>query len=82
MKRYYGGIVAEPQAVRIKDNSTGTWGFGRSSITSVSLIADSIYDQLVAEVYTDSDMPVNAKMPAGRDEGDFYEAWPSSAKGP
>ena len=30
MKRYYGGIIAEPQGVRIKDNSTGVWGFGRS----------------------------------------------------
>ena len=65
MKRYYGAILAEPQGVRIKDNSTGTWGFGRSPLTSVSLVADSIYDQVMPEVYTDSDMPVNGKLAAG-----------------
>ena len=48
MKRYYGGIIAVPQGVRIKDNSTGVWGFGRSMLTSVSLVADSIYDQVLA----------------------------------
>ena len=31
MKKYYGAILAEPQGVRIKDNSTGVWGFGRSN---------------------------------------------------
>ena len=31
MKRYYGGLIAEPQGVTIKDNSTGVFGFGRSS---------------------------------------------------
>jgi len=82
MKRYYGAILAEPQAVRIKDNSTGTWGFGRSTITSVSLVADSIYDQIVPEVYTDGDMPVNAKMAAGRDESDFYEGLGIVCEGP
>ena len=46
MKRYYGAMIAEPQGVTIKDNSTGVFGFGRSSITSVSLVADSIYDQV------------------------------------
>jgi hypothetical protein len=74
MQRYFGGILAEPQGVHIKDNSTGVWGFGRSTITSVSLMADSIYDQVVPEIYTDSDMPVNAKIAAGRDESDFYNA--------
>jgi len=82
MKRYYGGVLAEPQSVRIKDNSTGTWGFGRSPLTSVSLVADSIYDQLVPEIYTDSDLPVNAKIAAGRDESDFYEALGIVGEGP
>jgi len=82
MKRYYGGILAEPQGVRIKDNSTGTWGFGRSPLTSVSLVADSIYDQVVPEVYTDSAMPVNCKIAAGRDESDYYEALGIVSEGP
>ncbi|QOY88176.1 phage tail protein [Paludibaculum fermentans] len=82
MKRYYGGLIAEPQGVRIKDNSTGVWGFGRSSLTSVSLIADSIYDQVVPEIYTDGEMPVNCKVAAGRDESDFYEAMGIVGEGP
>ena len=82
MKRYHGGILAEPQSVRIKDNSTGVFGFGRSMITSVSLIADSIYNQVLPEVYTDSNMPVNCKVAAGRDESDFYEALGVVCEGP
>jgi hypothetical protein len=82
MKHYYGGIIAEPQGVRIKDNSTGVWGFGRSMLTSVSLVADSIYDQVLPEVYTDTEMPVNCKVAAGRDESDFYEALGIVGEGP
>ena len=82
MKRYYGGIIAVPQGVRIKDNSTGVWGFGRSMLTSVSLVADSIYDQVLPEVYTDTEMPVNCKVAAGRDESDFYEALGIVGEGP
>ena len=82
MKRYYGGIIAEPQGVTIKDNSTGVFGFGRSTITSVSLVADSIYDQVVPEIYTDAEMPVNCKVAAGRDESDFYEALGIVGEGP
>ncbi len=82
MKHSYGGIIAEPQGVRIKDNSTGVFGFGRSTITSMSLVADSIYDQVVPEIYTDSEMPVNCKVAAGRDESDFYEALGIVGEGP
>ncbi|MBL8227259.1 MAG: hypothetical protein JNL98_02225 [Bryobacterales bacterium] len=82
MKRYYGGIIAEPQGVRIKDNSTGVWGFNRANITSTSLVADSIYDQIVPEIYTDAEMPVNCKIAAGRDESDFYEALGIVGEGP
>lgn len=82
MKKHYGGILAEPQGVRIKDNSTGVWGFGRSSLTSTSIVADSIYDQVLPEVYTDTEMPVNCKIAAGRDESDFYEALGIVGEGP
>ncbi len=82
MKHYYGGIIAEPQGVRIKDNSTGVWGFGRSSLTSTSIVAESIYDQVLPEVYTDTAMPVNCKVAAGRDESDFYEALGIVGEGP
>jgi hypothetical protein len=82
MDDYFGGIIAKPQGVRIKDNSTGVFGFGRSTITSVSLVADSIYDQVLPEIYTDSPMPVNAKIASGRDESDFYSAVGIVGEGP
>jgi hypothetical protein len=82
MNDYYGGIMAKPQGVRIKDNSTGVWGFGRSTLTSVSLVANSIYDQVLPEIYTDSPMPVNAKIASGRDESDFYAAVGIVGEGP
>ncbi|MBN1567942.1 MAG: hypothetical protein JXA73_08840 [Acidobacteria bacterium] len=94
MKRYFGGMIVEPQRVRIKDNSTGVWGYGRSRITSTSIVSDSIYDQAVPEIYTDNDawvdekgktqvgMPVNCKIAAGREEGDFYAALGIVGEGP
>ena len=57
-------------------------GLRRSTLTSVSLVADSIYDQVLPEVYTDTDMPVNCKVAAGRDESDFYEALGIVGEGP
>jgi hypothetical protein len=51
MEDRFHGIVAEPQSVQTKDNSTGVIGFGRNSLTSLSLIADSIYDQVLPEVW-------------------------------
>lgn len=82
MRRYFGGVIAEPQGVNIKDNSTGTWGFGRSTLTSSSIVDDTIYDQVIPEVYTDSPYPVKCKVAAGRDEGDFYEALALVCEGP
>jgi hypothetical protein len=82
MMPFFGGIVATPQAVFTKDNSTGVFGFGRSPLTSVSLIADSIYDEVIPEIYTDVPMPVNCKIVEGRDEGDFYIALGIVGEGP
>src|SRR5581483_4863507 len=50
---YFGGILANPQTVTSKDNSTGTWGIGRETITSRSLIADSIFGLPLPQVYTE-----------------------------
>ncbi len=80
MNDYYGGILAKPQGVRIKDNSTGVWGFGRSTLTSVSLVADSIYDQVLLEIYTDSPMPVNARSPRAATRATSTPPWGSWAK--
>lgn len=81
-KREFGGIVAEPQGVPIKDNSTGTWGLGRNRITSTSIINDSAYEKPIREVYTDTDMPVACDIIAGRDEGEFYESLGIVGEGP
>ena len=82
MGPYYGAVIAEPQGVKIKDNSTGLWGWGRSNLTSVSLVNETIYDQVLPEIYTDKAMPVNCKIAAGRDESDFYEALGIVGEGP
>jgi hypothetical protein len=78
----FGGVVALPQTVRIKDNSTGVLGFGRSTMTSVSIAEDSIYDRPVQEVYTDTPMKVTCDVAAGRDESDFYSALGIVGEGP
>jgi hypothetical protein len=94
MKHYFGGLIAEPQGVKIKDNSTGTWGFGRSTVMSTSIVDDSIYDEVIPEVYTNNEswvdstgktqtgMPVKAKIASGRDESDFYDCLAVVGEGP
>ncbi len=82
MKRYYGGVFVVPQALRFKDNSTGFFGIGRSTITSVSHIADSVFGHPLPEIYTDIEMPVNGLIVTGRDEGDFYHALIVVGEGP
>jgi hypothetical protein len=54
MTRYFGGQQANAQTIRIKDNSTGTWGFGRSTITSVTVRSDTVYQRVLQEIYTDT----------------------------
>lgn len=82
MDAYFGGVVARPQSVRIKDNSSGLWGIGRRAISSVSLVSDSIYGQPLQEIYTDTDMPVNCQLAAGREESEFYSALGIVGQGP
>jgi hypothetical protein len=47
-----------------------------------SLVSDTIYDQVVPQVFTDSAMPVNCKIAAGREESDFYVALGVVSEGP
>lgn len=81
-KPQFGAVIIKPQGVLIKDNSTGVWGFGRSNLTSTSIVNDSIYGQTIPEIWTDSSMPVNCKIAAGRDESDFYSALGIIGEGP
>jgi hypothetical protein len=89
MESRHGGIVANPQTVRTKDNSTGTAGFGRAVLTSASMVSDTVYNEVVPEIYckitnedTSIGFPVKAKIIAGRDEGDFYSALAIVGEGP
>jgi len=78
----FGGIIFPPQGVRIKDNSTGVFGFGRSSMTSVSVVDDTVYQRPIQEIFTDTQMLVNCDVAEGRDESDFYAALGIVGEGP
>jgi hypothetical protein len=80
--RSFGGLVSPPQAIHIKDNSTGTWGFGRSQFTSVSVASDTIYERPIQEVYTDEAMVVIPDIAMGRDESEYYAAIGVIGEGP
>lgn len=89
MERYFGGVVAKPQTVRTKDNSTGLKGLGRDILATSSQLADSVYDGALQQVYcnvTDEDeskgLRVKAALVSGRDEGDFYTALGIVGAGP
>lgn len=77
MQRYFGGIAAQPQGVRIRDNANKG-----VQITATSIIADSVYGQVIPQIYTDSALPIAAKVIAGRDEGEFYNALGIVGEGP
>jgi hypothetical protein len=88
MTSYFGGHPAEPQGVSIKDNSTGLWGFGRSTVTATSIISDSIWGNALQEIWCNDDGDpgkafwVNCMIAAGRDESDFYDALGIVGAGP
>ena len=77
MTAYFGGHPAEPQGVVIKDNSTGLWGFGRSTVTATSIISDTIWGNALQEIWCNDDGDagkafwVNCMIAAGRDESDY-----------
>jgi hypothetical protein len=87
-KASFGGVWAKPQQVRILDNSTGTWGIGRGSITPTSQIGDSLWGQTLAEIWHNDDgipqraLPVACRIAAGREESDFYIALGVVGRGP
>jgi|GEM_PF-4096522 len=76
MKVYFGGILAEPQSVSVKLRDPKT------RITSTSIVNESIYEQVLPEIYTDNRLPMKALIAAGRDEGEFYRALGIVGEGP
>lgn len=52
MSPYFGGHPEQPQDVVIKDNGTGIiGGFFRSTVTSTSILSDSIWGQPLPEIW-------------------------------
>lgn len=88
VKLSFGGQNLTPQAVTIKDNSTGTWGFGRDLVTPTSQINDTIYGGTLPEIWHNDDgipqrgLPVQCRMADGREESDFYEGLGVVGRGP
>ncbi|MGD0777103.1 MAG: hypothetical protein ABSC05_30150, partial [Candidatus Solibacter sp.] len=88
MAPYFGGHPAQPQGVSVKDNSTGTWGFGRNNVTATSIVSDSIWGNAIQEIWCNDDgdpgkaFMVKAMIVAGRDESDFYDALGIVGAGP
>ena len=82
MELHFGGQIANIQGFRTKDVSTGTSGYGRSQITSVTVRNDTIYQRVVQEVYTDIPMAVVCDVAGGRDESEYYSAIGIVSEGP
>lgn len=82
MDRRFGGVIAEPQSVRVRDNTSGFFGLGRQSLTATSLVADSVMGQPLIEIYTDTPIPVKTLIVSGRDESEFYIALGIVGAGP
>lgn len=88
-KQSFPGCAVKPQAVTIKDNSTGgLFGFGRDLITPTSQINDSIYNGTLPEIWHNDDgipqrgLPVQCRVADGREESDFYDALGIVGRGP
>jgi hypothetical protein len=80
MSLYFGGHPAFPQNVVIKDDGSGTiLGFGRSTVTSTSIISDSVYGNPLPEIWcNDNGTPqqafwANTLVAAVRDESTFED---------
>ena len=55
MSNYFGGHPEQPQSVVIKDNGTGIiGGFFRSTVTSTSILSDSIWGNPLPEIWCNS----------------------------
>lgn len=58
MSPYFGGHPDFPQSVVIKDNGTGIiGGFFRSTVTSTSIVSDSIWGNALPEIWCNDSVP-------------------------
>jgi hypothetical protein len=88
MTPYFGGHPASPQGVNIKDNSTGTWGIGRNTVTATSIVSDSVFGFALQEIWCNGQgdptkaLWTKAMIVAVRDESDFVDALGIIGAGP
>lgn len=89
MSPYFGGHPDFPQSVVIKDDGTGiVGGFLRSTVTSTSIVSDSIWGKALPEIWAnDSGSPqlaywANALVAAVRDESTFEDVLGIIGAGP
>jgi hypothetical protein len=78
----FGGVVVAPQQRAFVPQDSGTIGWASSGLTSVTVAADTVYQRVVQEVYTDEAMVVTCDVAAGRDESEFYSALGIVGEGP
>ena len=89
MSPYFGGQPAMPQLAVIKDDGTGViFGFGRSTVTTTSIVSDSIWDQPLSEIWCNdlgnpqSAFWANCIVAAVRDESTFEDVLGIVGAGP
>lgn len=88
MSPYFRGHPSFPQGVTIKDNGTGILNFGRSTVTSTSIVSDSIWGAVLPEIWCNDDGDprraffANCLVAAVRDESDFEDVLGIVGAGP
>ena len=89
MSNYFGGHPEQPQSVVIKDNGTGIiGGFFRKTVTSTSILSDSIWGDPLPEIWCDSfgnpqrAFWANAMVAAVRDESSYEDVLGVVGAGP
>src|SRR4029077_20565376 len=79
----FGGVVVAPQARRFSwPFDTGVVGWAGSKFTSITVAADTVYQRVIQEIYTDLPTVVTCDVAAGRDEKEFYSALGVVGEGP
>lgn len=89
MSQYFGGHPEQPQSVVIKDNGTGIiGGFFRSTVTSTSILSDSIWGNPLPEIWCNylgspqRAFIANCMVAAVRDESSYEDVLAIVGAGP
>ena len=84
MTRHFGGVYAPVESLvqGFKPLFGFTHGWTKSYIQSVSQVADSVYQRVLQEIYTDKPIKIFCEVAGGRDEGEFYAALGVVGEGP